>query len=362
MNRLDIYLHHLDHNYRIIKEQLHAATQLIGVVKASGYGGEVIPIAKRLVALGVNALAVAYTHEGSLLRSAGIRCPIIVFYPQKENLRALIKAELEPALYSQSLWNTFYKLVKDHDSSSYPIHIKYNTGLNRVGFSEDQCDWVIDQLKDSPFALKSVYSHLGATEDPRPSAICDRQIKRFIKIKEKHTKANKNTHFHLLNSSGIFNYNEFQMDAVRCGIALHGFANNSKWDKQLLPISILSSSISQIHSIKKGESVGYNNGWIAPRKSTIATLPIGHADGIGRHFGHHKGKVKINQTTAPIVGNVCMDMLMVDVTGIDCKEGDTVEIFGNSITARDFAEGGGSISYELLTGIGSRIPRFIHGE
>ena len=362
MNRLDIYLKHLDHNYKVLRSQLKASTQLIGVVKATAYGSETTAIAKRLVTLGVDCLAVAYTAEGILLRNAGIKCPILVFYPQKENLNALLDAQLEGVIYAKGLWNAFQEIVVYRGLKNIPIHVKYNTGLNRVGFSEQESDWVLGHLKESPFALKSVYSHLGASEDPRPSDLCDRQIERFLRIKEKHSEGNQNIPFHLLNSSGVFNYSEYQMDAVRTGIALHGYANQEHWDKKLLSVSVLSSAISQIHQIKKGASVGYNTGWVATKSSKIAVLPIGHADGIGRHFGHHKGSVIIDNTQAPIVGNVCMDMLMVDVTGLNCSEGDRVELFGKQQQASTFAENGGSISYELLTGIGPRIPRFIHDE
>ncbi len=362
MNRLDIYLQHLDHNYKVLRKQLKSKTQLIGVVKATAYGSETTAIAKRLVALGINMLAVAYTQEGELLRKEGIQVPILVFYPQKENLAALINAQLEPALYSKNLWEAFQKITEQKQIDHYPIHIKYNTGLNRIGFAEEECTWVINRLQNSPFSLQSVYSHLGATEDPRPSPFCDRQIERFENIKKKHLNATPDVQFHLLNSSGIFNYNDYHLDAVRSGIALHGYANQEAWDRMLRPVSVLSSAITQIHHVKKGEAVGYNTGWIAPNTRKIATLPIGHADGIGRHFGHHKGCVRIKETEAPIVGNVCMDMLMVDVTGISCQEGDRVEIFGNSNNANQFAENGGSISYELLAGIGPRIPRFIHDE
>ena len=243
----------------------------------------------------------------------------------------------------------------------YPIHIKYNTGLNRVGFPVIDVEWVLEKTNHPQFRLESVYSHLAISEEERPSPQCILQIERFEEIKKKYTKLLKKApKFHLLNSSGVFNYPNLQYDAVRCGIAFHGYANKSEWDVHLKPVAVLKSIISQIHQVKKGSSVGYDNGWVAPNAVRIATLPLGHADGIGRHFGHHQSAVSINGYHAPIVGNVCMDMLMIDVTGINCETGDEVTFFDTSKSAEDFARSGNTISYELLTGIGPRIKRVLH--
>lgn len=360
LNRLDIHLKNLDHNYTVLRNRIKPNTQLIAVVKANAYGGGTVALAKRLVALGADYLAVAYTEEGATLRENGIQCPILVFYPQYEHLKSIIAHKLEPALYSKRIWTAFEKILQDLQLQDYPVHIKYNTGLNRIGFSETECNWILGQLPNRFFKIQSVYSHLSASEDHRPSAVCDTQIEIFLRIKSRHESISKTTKFHLLNSSGIFNYPEYQMNAVRAGIALHGYANRKSWDAELLPVCTLKSTITQLHQVPKGASVGYNSGWIAPCDSVIATLPLGHADGIGRHFGHSKGFVRIANQTAPIVGNVCMDMLMVNVTGIPCSEGDSVLFFGASSNGNDLAEQGGTIVYELLTGIGARVPRFIH--
>ena len=343
-----------------MRSKILPKTQLVGVVKAAAYGSSSVAIAKRLVKLGVSYLAVAYVEEGEQLRKEGIKIPIMVFYPQINNLESLLTFCLEPCLYSQALMENFKSILLKKKIKQYPIHIKYNTGLNRLGFSPDQCDWVIEQVKDNCFKVESIYSHLAASEAKRPSSLCERQIELFKALKTKHEKlSDQPPKFHLLNSSGVFNYPEYQFDMVRCGIALHGFANHPHWEAELKPLGVLQSTISQIHQVKKGGFIGYDHGWKAPNDTKIATLPIGHADGIGRHYGHHKGSVLIHGKQAPIVGNVCMDLLMVDVTTVDCKEGDTVEFFGLTKKASAFAQDGNSISYELLSSVGPRIKRVL---
>lgn len=361
MNSLKLHLSHLNYNYFQIQKQLNSETQIVAVVKAGAYGSASEAVAKRLEELGVDYLAVAYAEEGEVLRSYGIKIPIMVFYPQLDSLKLIIEKALEPCLYSRSLLTAFERLLKDANKTQFPIHIKYNTGLHRVGFSPEDTNWVITQTVSDQFNLKSVYSHLAASEDQRPSESCDQQIRLFEAIKKVHSvQSSSIPKFHLLNSSGVFNYPELQYDIVRCGIAFHGFANHPKWDTLLKPIAVLESMIAQIHEVKKGSYVGYDRGWKAPVDSIIATLPLGHADGIGRHFGHNKGSVFIHGEEAPIVGNVCMDMLMIDVTNIKCKPQDTVCFFGATYnTAASFSKQGQSISYEILSGLGPRIKRVI---
>ena len=361
MNKVHIYLSNLEYNYKFLRSFLKPNTALFAVVKAGGYGSEMIKIAKHLEVLGADYLAVAYAEEGKILREEGIETPILVFYPQVECLETILEAHLEPSLYSISLLSKFKKILEDKGEKYYPIHIKYNTGLNRVGFAPDEFDCVMKQLQGNIFELKSVYSHLAASEAAKETPLNIDQIKAFLALKKQHQDySNTSPKFHLLNSSGIFNYPEHQFDAVRSGIALHGFANNYKWDKHLKPVAELISTISQIHVVKKGDYVGYNFGWKAPKESKIATLPIGHADGIGRHFGNQVGSVFLKGNHVPIVGNVCMDMLMIDVTGISCTEGDTVQFFGCNYSVAGLAEKGGTISYELLSSIGPRVERVIH--
>lgn len=344
----------LHHNYKSIRAQLSASTKLIAVVKANAYGNAANTIAKKLESFGVDLLAVAYAQEGQELRKAGISIPIMVFYPQAENLSALVEYELEPVLYNLHTLDTWVKLSQMKKLENYPIHLKFNTGLNRIGFREENFD-TIKKHKDL-LNVKSIYSHLSASENEKPCKYTEEQIKKFRKIEAWGKKLFTNPPlFHLLNTSGVFNYPEHQMDAVRVGIGLYGFANRPEWDKQLLPISELSSHLCQLHPVKKGESVGYNQGWIAPRDATIGVLPIGHADGIGRQFGKEKASVWVNGKKASIVGNVCMDLIMIDVTDISCSLGDRVVLFDEKNNANEFATAGKTLSYELLCGLGPRI-------
>lgn len=360
MTQLEIDLNNLAHNYNYLRQKLASNTKFIAVVKANAYGQGAIEIAQKLVSLGTDWLAVAYTEEGISLRQAGIQSPILVFYPQFENIDRLIEHQLEPALYSSAFISAFSKALHAKNITDYPVHLKCNTGLNRIGISKEDLDSFLAQKEAFPFKIQSVYSHLGASENPKPCTFTTQQIKRFLVLKNKLEKAySKPPLFHLVNTSGIFNYPEYHFDAVRCGIGLYGFANHPNWDKSLLPIARLSSAIVQLHRVEKGESVGYNQGWIAPQKSQIAVLPIGHADGISRRFGKEVGGVWINGQHAPIVGNVCMDMIMVDVTNINCELHQRAIIFDAEHTAHLIAKNAGTISYELLTALSPRIKRSI---
>jgi alanine racemase len=357
---LEIDLKKLEQNYSSLRRRLNHHSKMIGVVKANAYGSLSGLIAKKLVDLGVEALAVAYTQEAVELREYGIEIPLMVFYPQVEGFRDIILHNIEPVLYSKRSWKKFKEALSEEKKSAYPIHIKYNTGLNRIGFHPDEAGWVLEQLKDSSFNVKSVYSHLAQTEAPKPNEKTEHQISLFEQIMDKHSQASsQKPEFHLLNTSGVFNYPKYHLDWVRIGIGLYGFANQPEWNKTLHPIAQLKTKITQIHQISSGETVGYNCGWKAPKNSRIAVLPIGHADGFSRQYGHGKGWVLINGEKAHIVGNVCMDMLMVDISDIQCKEGNEVEILGSGIRADELAESAGTISYELITALGNRIPRVL---
>jgi alanine racemase len=357
---LEIDLNKLEQNYTSLRKRLNQHSKIIGVVKSNAYGSLSGLIAKKLVELGVEALAVAYTQEAIELKEDGIEIPLMVFYPQVECFRDIILNNIEPVLYSKTSWEKFKEALSEEKKISYPIHIKYNTGLNRIGFHPDEAGWVLEQLKDSSFNVKSVYSHLAQTEAPKPNEKTEHQISLFEQIMDKHSQASsQKPEFHLLNTSGVFNYPKYHLDWVRIGIGLYGFANQPEWNKTLHPIAQLKTTITQIHQISSGETVGYNCGWKAPKNSRIAVLPIGHADGFSRQYGHGKGWVLINGEKAHIVGNVCMDMLMVDISDIQCKEGNEVEILGSGIRADELAESAGTISYELITALGNRIPRVL---
>ncbi len=355
---LTINLKSLAHNYSFLRSKLREQTELIAVVKANAYGADSARIAHKLSALGVSRFAVAYAAEGVILRNAKIKDNILIFYPQIGQLNKLIEHNLEPALYSLEIIKTFISLLIKKKITTYPVHIKCNTGLNRIGLSNEEFTFLLEEIDTSSLDIKSVYSHLGASENPKPCSFTQNQIEAFEIIKAAAIKlSTKQPKFHLLNSSGIFNYPELQLDAVRAGIALYGFANRPEWNKELKPIAKLSAPICQIHTLKKGENVGYNQGWKASKDSLIGVIPLGHADGIGRQYGNGIGTVSVLGQSASIIGNVCMDMLMIDITSINCEIGTEVILFDQITTAANLADLSNTISYELLTGLSPRIKR-----
>ncbi|WBL22267.1 alanine racemase [Zunongwangia sp. HRR-M8] len=358
---LEIDLNSLEHNYHYLRSKITPGVKMLGVVKAFAYGSDSVAIAKRLEKIGIDHFAVAYTKEGETIRSGGIEKPVLVLHPQTHSFQALIDHCLTPSLYSLYILKEFIKKAEQLKLENYPVHININTGLNRLGFDPDDIEEVISIFQNtSAIKLVGMYSHLAASEDMALKDFSQSQIVNFIATSEKIIAAfNHKILRHMCNTSGILNYPEASFDMVRSGIGLYGYGNSSEHDSHLKPVATLKTIISQIHHIKKGESVGYNRGFIANRDTITATLPLGHADGISRIYGKQKTAVLINGEEAPIIGNVCMDMLMVDVTDIDCKEGDEVIFFGKERSAEKFANRAGTISYELVTAISQRVKRLI---
>lgn len=358
---LEIDLNALDHNYRFITSKLSPSTKILAVVKAAGYGSDAAEIAKELLVLGVDYLAVAYVSEGVALRDAGIMAPILVLHPQPVNFDELIARCLEPAMYSPRVLKAFIAKAEEQAQKNYPVHIKFNTGLNRLGFWESDTQWIAEHLSGTDSVrVKSLFSHLAASEDMSERGFTIEQITKFKAIAEE-MKAllGYDPMLHQSNTSAIINFPEAEFDMVRTGIGLYGYGNNPNVDKGLKPVMTLKSVISQIHKIEPGESVGYNRAFRASGYGKTATIPIGHADGIPRALGNKKGYLLVHGKKAPIIGNVCMDMLMIDVSDIDCKEGDEVVIFGDGYPATILAEAGNTISYELLTALSHRIKRVV---
>jgi len=358
---LEIALNALEHNYNFFKAKLQKETKFLAVVKAFAYGSDMVTIAKKLEGLQVDYFAVAYVKEGVLLRNSGIKSPILVLHPQPTNFNELIDRCLEPSIYSPRILESFLQTAKDKNQKNYPIHLKFNTGLNRLGFAENDVAHILEKI-DSETALKitSIFSHLAASEDKEERGFSLNQIKKFKRIAaELSSKLGYTPIRHLLNTSGIINYPEAQFEMVRSGIGLYGYGNKPEIDNQLKPVASLKTIISQLHQIEPNESVGYNRAFKSKKYSVTATLPIGHADGISRQYGNGKAFVQVHGKKAPIIGNVCMDMIMVDVTGIDCKEGDEVVIFGDAISAENFANSANTISYEILTAVSQRVKRII---
>ncbi|MBR9854822.1 MAG: alanine racemase [Algicola sp.] len=351
----------LTHNYNKLRSKIKPETKFLGVVKAFAYGSDMVAIAQKLEQLGADYLAVAYVSEGVLLRESGIKLPILVLHPLASNFDDLIAHQLEPSIYSINILNQFLDRAKEKKQTDYPIHIKFNTGLNRLGFSKTDIDFIVETAKENEcIKIKSVFSHLVASEDANERVFSLKQISSFKNISDSMTeKLGYAPIRHMLNTSGIINYPEAQFEMVRSGIGLYGYGNQAEVDAQLQPVATLKTIISQIHEIGFDQSVGYNRAFKATSTIKSATLPIGHADGIGRQYGKGKGFVTINGEKAPIIGNVCMDMIMVNVTGINCKEGDEAIVFGPQKSAEQLASMANTISYEILTAISQRVKREI---
>ena len=361
ITRIEIDLNALTHNYTYLKKRLSPKVGMMGVVKAFGYGSEACEVAHHLVTLGIDYLAVAYAPEGVVLRKAGIQVPILVLHPQPDNFDLIVMHCLEPSIYSPRVLKAFLAFAKTASQTDYPIHLKFNTGLNRLGFWENDTTWILENLAPvSSVKVKSIFSHLAASEDPKESGFTLNQISSFKDTAQQMIDGLGYRPFlHQSNTSAIINYPEAQFDMVRTGIGLYGYGNNREIDTALTPVVSLKSVISQIHLIEPQESVGYNRAYVAQTYEKIATIPLGHADGIPRALGNGKGWVIVQGEKAPIVGNVCMDMLMINITHIICKEGDEVLVFGPKHSAQELAEAYHSISYELLTAVSQRVKRVI---
>jgi len=359
---LDIDLKALQHNFEYLKSTLNKKTKTLAVVKAFGYGTSACKIAKRLEELKVDYFAVAYAKEGVSLREAGIKTPILILHPQPVNFKTIIEHNLEPNIYSKRVLEAFIEEAEAENKKDYPIHIKFNTGLNRLGFSENDMDVILTIIQDTKSVkISSIFSHLAASEDLNEKIFSENQINIFKRITSQFmSKLEYQPMLHITNTSGVLNYPEAHFDMVRLGIGLFGFSNGEKHTKKLKNVAALKSVVSQIHLIEKGQSVGYNRAFITDKLIRTATIPIGHADGIHRAFGKGNGYVTIHGKKALIVGNVCMDMIMVNITDIDCQEGDEVIIFDSQEKVNDLAQKINTISYEILTAISQRVKRVVN--
>ncbi|QED38400.1 alanine racemase [Antarcticibacterium arcticum] len=356
---LEIDLGALAHNYRYLREKAGKGVKFLGVVKAFAYGNDEVVIAKKLSALGVDYFGVAYTSEGVSLRKAGIEKPVLILHPQSFNFEEIIENCLEPSIYSEFVLKEFIKTAERLGQKDYPVHIKLNTGLNRLGFSEPEISKVLEHLSNTTaIRIKGLYSHLAASEDWKEREFTLGQINRFRKMAFEIVNAiGYHPLLHITNTSGIVNYPEAAFDMVRAGLGLYGFGNDPEIDKHLKPIGTLKTIVSQIMKLQPGDTVGYNRAYKAQEEITIATLPLGYADGISRQLGNERSGVYINGYFAPLIGNVCMDMIMVNISGIACEEGDEVIVFGKEQPVTEFAKQAGTISYELIAGISQRVKR-----
>lgn len=359
---LEINLNAISYNLNFFKSKLKPKVKIMVMVKAFGYGNGGLEIAKLLEHHKVDYLGVAFADEGISLKNGGIHLPIMVLNPENTSFAAIIQNQLEPEIYCLKGLYAFLKIAKEKNLHQFPIHIKLDTGMHRLGFEQDSIDELIAALQgNETVKVQSILSHLATSDDLKHRDFTLSQINLFDIVSSKIIeKLGINPIRHILNTSGISNYPDSQFNMVRLGIGLYGVSNDPAEQKYLENVGTLKSVISQIRTIAAGESVGYGRKFMADKATKIATIPIGYADGISRGWGNGVGFVNIKDKKAKIVGSICMDMLMVDVTEIECTEGDSVIIFGESPTVSYIAKKLNTIPYEVLTSISQRVKRVFY--
>ena len=354
---LEVNLSALIHNFNYFRSYLKSETKTICMVKAHAYGSGAAEISRTLQHNKCDYLAVAVADEGAELRQEGIYIPIMVMNPEPHSFGVIFTENLEPEIYSFGLLKSFIKEAEKQGVIDYPVHIKIDTGMNRLGFSPEEIDELINVLKNqNSIKIRSVFSHLVGADDAKFDDFTKKQITEFEQIHRKISDAFEHHILkHILNSAGIERFPEYQFDMVRLGIGHYGVSAVNQ--QKVQNVCTLKTTVLQIKDVPAGETVGYSRKGIITRNSRIATLPIGYADGYNRRLSNGIGKVLINGKLAPIIGNICMDLTMIDVTDIDAKEGDMVEIFGNNLSILDVSKWLGTIPYEILTNISRRVKR-----
>jgi alanine racemase len=359
---LEINLNAIVHNLNYFRSRLKPDTKVMAMVKAFSYGSGSFEIANVLQFHHVDYLAVAYADEGIELRKAGIALPIMVMNPEEQSYASMIQYGLEPEIFSFRILNMFDEAVKCSTraaTASVPVHIKLDTGMHRLGFEDADLNELIVRIRNSKcLSIRSIFSHLAASDEPEHDAFTRKQVKAFASMSEKIVSCiDYPVLRHILNSAGISRFPEAQFDMVRLGIGLYGIGVNDSEQQQLQNVSTLKTIISQIKSIRAQETVGYSRKGLASHDMTIATIPIGYADGLSRKLSGGRGKILVNGKLAPIVGNVCMDMCMVDITGIPAAEGDEVIVFSEHYPILQIAKDLDTIPYEVLTSVSRRVKR-----
>lgn len=362
---LEINLTALSHNLKHYQSLLRPGTRMMAMVKAFSYGSGSFEIANTLQFHGVDYLAVAYADEGVELRRAGITLPIMVMNPEPSTFDAIIQWNLEPEIYSLRLLNLFEEELKKLNVDQFPVHIKLDTGMHRLGFEPRHMKSLVKHLSQSPhLKVISVFSHLAASEDPAQDDFTRSQAALFHSMSEELCKALPYPVLkHIANSAAIHRHPDLQLDMVRLGLGLYGIDGSKKQQSQLRNVSTLRTTISQIRYVPEGETVGYGRKGVVGTGKTIATIPIGYADGYTRRLSNGKGSMLVKGQLAPVIGNICMDMLMLDISHIpDVREGDEVIIFGEELPLQMLAEWADTIPYEIMTGISQRVKRIYFQE
>jgi Alr-MurF fusion protein len=360
---LEVNLDALVHNLNYYRSKLAPDTKLMVMVKAFAYGSGSFEVANLLQFHRVDYLAVAYADEGVMLRENGITLPVMVMNPSPDSFAKLRQYNLEPEIYSLELLELYLKDLPA-DNSRHRIHLKLDTGMHRLGFTPEDFDALFPLLQQYPqVQVVSTFTHLAGADEALHNDFSQMQISNFRTMAaEVEARLNYKVTKHVLNSAGIVRFPEHQLDMVRLGIGLYGVEATGSEQQALKSVSVLKTTVSQVKTIVKGETVGYSRKGIADSDKTIATIAIGYADGYDRRFGNGGGQVIINGKRCPIIGNVCMDMCMVDVTGLSVRPGDEAIIFGPKLTLVDMAARIGTIPYELLTNVSSRVKRIFFSE
>ncbi|MFW2135102.1 bifunctional UDP-N-acetylmuramoyl-tripeptide:D-alanyl-D-alanine ligase/alanine racemase [Chryseobacterium sp. TY4] len=357
--RLEVNLNALLHNINVHKSLLKPETKMMAMVKANAYGLGSFEISEFLQHHHIDYFGVAVADEGADLRKKGITTPIIVMNPEQHSYRMVIEYNLEPEIYSLRVLELFCKELKKLGiTEKYPIHIKLETGMHRLGFKDQEIPQLVDFISNNNVKVQSIFSHLATADMPEEKSYVEFQLENFEKTSNNLINLlGYQPIRHILNSSGILNYTDKQYDMVRIGIGMMGIAYNDEIKKKLQNTVSFKTVISQISDINIGETVGYGRRFKAEKESKIATIPVGYADGIPRSVGNKIGSVSVQNQLVPIVGTVCMDMLMIDVSNVTAKEGDDVVIFSEKPSLMDFARYCNTIPYEVLTSISSRVKR-----
>ena len=355
---LKVNLSALVENVRYFRSLLRPTTKLTCMVKAFAYGAGSVDVSKALQASGlVDYLAVAVADEGVELRRAGITLPIIIMDPEVAAMDLILENNLEPNVYSHQSLKTVIAAVESKGLEHYPIHIKIDSGMHRLGFYKEDIPWLIDRLThQKAVSVRSVFSHLAGSDEAQFDDFTLSQIKYFDSCAEELKKGLKDQGIikHICNSAGIERFTQFQFDMCRLGIGLYGFSFNGA---QLRNVCSLETTILSVKTVKAGETIGYGRHTRLEEDRVIAVIPIGYADGFDRRFSNYGGEVYVRGKRCPVVGNVCMDQAMIDVTEADARPGDPVEVFGEHMPLQELADKLGTITYEILTSVSRRVQR-----
>lgn len=354
---MEVNLSALVDNVRYFRSLLQPTTKLTCMVKAFAYGAGSVDVSKALQKSGlVDYLAVAVADEGVELRRAGITLPIIIMDPEVAAMDLILENNLEPNVYSHQSLKTVIAAAEAKGLENVPIHIKIDSGMHRLGFYKEDMPWLLDKLKgQKAVRVASVFSHLAGSDEPQFDDFTREQIAYFDACAEE-LKAGLSYPIikHICNSAGIERFTDYQFDMCRLGIGLYGFSFNGA---QLRNVCTLRTTILSVKTVKAGETIGYGRHTTLAEDRTIAVIPIGYADGFDRRFSNYGGEVLIRGKRCPVVGNVCMDQAMIDVTEADARPGDTAEVFGDKMPLQELADKLGTITYEILTSVSRRVQR-----